>query len=367
MPHRPTPQKLYKEKIKTGLLQPDPVQEKAVHALNHLHARVSARYEQAQTWQSRFKNLLGFKDDVIQGIYMYGDVGRGKSMLMDLFYSTLPQGIKKRRVHFHAFMIETHDYFHSRRNEAHFRGNVDSLVPSLAALIHARARVLCFDEFHVTDVADAMILGRLFTALYDLGVVVVSTSNWPPDRLYEGGLQRDRFTPFIELLKKHMQVIHLDSDTDYRSRFLREEGMYFYPLGADAKAHADKVFAKLTQGAPIHREFIKVKGRNVVIPRAADGAARFSFSEICENAYGAEDYIAIAERYHTVFLEDVPVLPKEKRNEAKRLMTLIDSLYEAETKLVVTAAVPAEDIYKGRDHGFEFQRTVSRLNEMQSV
>lgn len=361
-----TPLKLYKSKIESGFLQRDAEQEKAVVALDNLYQTLMEGHNQKGSI-GKFIRGLAKKSKPVKGVYMYGGVGRGKSMLMDLFYGALPGDMKKRRVHFHAFMIEVHDYFHSRRSDDDFSDGVDELVPSLASLLSARAKVLCFDEFHVTDVADAMILGRLFTALFDRGVVVVATSNWEPDKLYEGGLQRERFLPFIELLKNRCKVLHLESDTDYRREFLSQEGCYFYPLNSATSTKANEVFVKLTGGIVPYRKILKVKGRNILVNRAADGVARFTFAQLCETPHGAEDYIKIAEEFHTVFLEDIPKLNYDRRNEAKRLMTLVDALYEAGTKLVVTADAPADELYLGHDHEFEFQRTVSRLIEMQNT
>lgn len=362
-----TPLRLYQDKIKSGFLQPDAEQETAVLALEDLYQRLMHQHGKKFSVLQWVKNLGRADEDVPKGIYMYGGVGRGKSMLMDMFFDALPGDIKKRRVHFHAFMVDVHDYFHSRRSADDFSEGVDNLLPSLASLLAARSKVLCFDEFHVTDVTDAMILGRLFTALFDRGVIIVATSNWEPDRLYEGGLQRERFLPFIELLKNRTNVVHLDSETDYRRRFLAEEGCYFYPLNAQASTKANEIFTKLTQGKTPYRQILKVKGRNIVVNRSADGVARFTFAQLCETPHGAEDYMTIAEAFHTVFLESVPKLTYDRRNEAKRLMTLIDALYEAGTKLIVTAAAPAEELYSGHDHEFEFERTISRLHEMQNM
>ncbi len=361
----PTPQEIYQNRIEAGQLQPDPAQEYALAALDRLNGDLSETCHPRESG-----NLLAFLRKVpafagmteeIKGVYLHGGVGRGKSMLMDIFARSLPPEIKHRRVHFHAFMIEVHDWLHKRRGD-----RVDTLLPDLAKEIARDCRVLCFDELHVHDVADAMILGRLFTSLFRRGVVMVATSNYPPDELYKGGLQRDRFEPFIELLKEKTQIVHLDGATDYRSRCLREEGVYFTPLGAASQKKADEVFAHLTDHASPYEEEIEVKGRKIPVSSVAKGAARFTFSELCERPHGAEDYLAIARTYHTVFLEGVPRLTYDRRNEAKRLMTLIDALYDTKTKLVITADAPPEKLYRGRDHAFDFQRTVSRLLEMQS-
>jgi cell division protein ZapE len=243
---------------------------------------------------------------------------------------------------------------------------MESALPALALAISNRSKVLCFDEFHVTDVADAMLLGRLFTAIFDHGVSVVITSNWEPDRLYEGGLQRERFLPFIELIKNRMDVLCLDGPVDYRARKLREMSVYFTPLGAASAARADNLFSSLTEEEEPYADLISIKGRTIEVPVAAKGVARFGFSQLCERPLGAEDYIAIAKRYHTIFLENVPRLGYDRRNEAKRLMTLVDILYDHHRNLVMTADEQPDRLYSGTDHAFEFQRTVSRLLEMQT-
>lgn len=344
---------LLHDKIEQSGLTLDPAQERASAALQRLADNLTA---------SPKGILQRSKKATIPGVYLHGGVGRGKSMLMDMFYESLPESVKARRVHFHAFMIETHDWLHARRGD-----KVDTLLPDYAKHVAGQARVLCFDEFYVTDVADAMILGRLFTALFDRGVAVVMTSNWKPERLYEGGLQRDRFLPFIALLKDRMEVIHLDSGTDYRMRAGQGREVYFWPLGRAAEEKADNLFAGLTDCADAVAERIAVKGREIDVRQAAGGVARFSFAQLCEQPRGAEDYLAIAARYHTVFLERVPKLGYDRRNEAKRLMTLIDVLYDNRIRLAVTADAPPEKLYFGDDHAFEFQRTVSRLVEMQSA
>lgn len=292
-------------------------------------------------------------------------------MLMDLFYDCLPDDIPKRRVHFHAFMIDVHDYLHtSRHSQREAKGvsqGVDATLPLLAARIAEKSRVLCFDEFHVVDVADAMILGRLFRRLFELGVVVVCTTNWEPDRLYEGGLQRDRFLPFIELLKDRQEIIHLDSPHDYRTQFLMREGSYFTPLSKESTRRANTVFNALTDNVCPEEDELSVKGRVIHVAAAAKGVARFTFAQLCGSALGAEDYLAIAKAYHTVCIEGIPVMQEAQRNEAKRLMNLIDVLYEAGANVVITADALPDGLYQGDDHSFEFHRTVSRLTEMQSA
>ena len=351
-----SPKEIYQQRLDDGTLRPDPVQESAVKALERLYADV-LKPATKRGWF--FKKI-----DAPKGLYMHGGVGRGKSMLMDLFYEALPADVPKGRVHFHAFMISVHDFMHEKRKEGR---DADKALPVFAKDVAEKARVLCFDEFHVTDIADAMILARLFRHLFEAGVVVVATSNWEPDRLYEGGLQRDRFLPFIDLLKERMEVLHLDSPTDYRTQFLTQEGSYFWPLGGETTRRVNTVFNALTDNALPRPDEIEVKGRVIEVEAAAKRAGRFSFAQLCERPHGAEDYLAITKRFDTVFLEGVPKLGYDRRNEAKRLMILIDALYEAGTRLVVSADAPPEKLYTGHDHAFEFDRTISRLNEMQSA
>lgn len=359
-----TPLSLYSEKLVRGELHLDPAQGAAVKSLQRLYEELLEGEKAPKTSFFQKFSSKGKTESVPRGIYLYGGVGRGKSMLMDLFYSCLPEETSKRRVHFHEFMIEVHDYINTRRSEDTINGAVDQALPSLGEILFRKSKVLCFDEFHVTDVADAMILGRLFRLLFEKGLVVVATSNWPPDRLYEGGLQRERFLPFIALMKEKMEVVYLDSPHDYRAQTLAEEGTYFTPLGRVTERKMDEVFGLLTDQASTHEEKLFVKGRRVPV-RTAKGVARFTFAQLCEQPLGAEDYLTIARTFHTVFLENVPVLRYDRRNEAKRLMNLIDALYDKRVRVVISAAAEPEKLYSGSDHGFEFQRTVSRLQEMQ--
>ena len=340
---------LYKSKVKSGELSADVHQEAATVALQRLHTDLTR------------KRRFFARKKPVKGVYIYGGVGRGKSMLMDMFYDNLPAGISKRRVHFHEFMIETHDWLHARRAGK----AVDNLLPDYADYVADNSKVICFDEFHVTDVADAMILSRLFAALFDLGVVVVSTSNWVPDRLYEGGLQRERFLPFIALLKEKMQIVHLDSDTDYREEAVQDLETYLYPLNAETKLKADKFFRKLSNGQAEDTQIVTVKGRDIPV-KTSGGAARFLFSQLCEQPHGAEDYLTIAQTFNTVFLENVPRMGYDRNNEAKRLMTLVDVMYDARRRMIFTAETAPEKLYHGDKYTYEFERTISRLREMQS-
>ncbi len=361
------PLHFYEVRVASGDLKPDDVQAAAASELQRLYDAVVAIAEKPRgSFFDKFTKG-GQKDDVPLGVYLYGGVGRGKSMLMDLFYDCLPENVKKRRVHFHEFMIEVHNYINSRsRDDDSAQGLVDQALPSLAGLIAARAQVLCFDEFHVVDITDAMILGRLFKILFEKDVIMVATSNWAPDDLYKNGLQRERFLPFISLLKSKVVAVHLDSPHDYRAQTTQIDGSYFYPLGVATRRKMDLLFTELSGGGAPEQKVLRVKGRDIVAQQVAGNIARFSFAELCERPHGAEDYIKIAQSFDMVFLENVPKLNYDRRNEAKRLMNLIDALYEARIPVVISADAPVDKLYLGRDHAYEFERTVSRLLEMQS-
>ncbi len=360
----------YDALIASGEIKEDPVQREAVRHLDLLNTRL------AETRLASKKSSLGWlfakkKNQLwsaVKGLYMWGGVGRGKTMLVDLYYEvTVIQ--RKRRVHFHEFMTDVHERIHEHR-QAHKRGEVkgdDPILP-VANQIAAETRLLLFDEFSVTDIADAMILGRLFTQLFEKGVIVVATSNVNPSNLYKDGLNRQLFIPFITMLKSQVEVLHLDSPTDYRLEKLAGAPVYVTPLGQQADTEMDRLWTKLTHGMKSHAEELENKGRKIPVPCVASGAARFSFDDLCMQPLGASDYIRIANAYSTVFIEDIPVLSKARRNEAKRFINLIDTLYDNGIRIVVSAEAEPQELYTSEDgtEAFEFDRTSSRLIEMRS-
>ena len=304
------------------------------------------------------------------GLYLWGDVGRGKTMLMDLFFETAPVG-EKRRAHFNDFMQDVHRRIAAARERIlDGRLKADDPVEPVAADLVREARLLCFDEFAVTDIADAMILGRLFRAMFERGLTLVATSNVAPDDLYEGGLNRDHFMQFVELLKGRVRVMRLDAAGDYRLDRLRSATVWF-PSGAEGRSALDRLWRQMTGGARPAPVALAVAGRTVTVERAVGGLARFSFEELCARPLGAGDYLAIAHRFHTVFLEDVPVLSAAMRNEARRFITLVDVLYDNRMRLVLSAAAEPEGLFEQVEgdagyEGFAFARTASRLHEMRS-
>jgi len=352
----------YDQRLASGDLTADAGQRLAVEHLDRLLTDLETAEHRA----------LFRKPVPPRGLYLWGPVGRGKSMLMDLFFDAAPTA-RKRRTHFHVFMAEIHHLLNDWRSGipaarrarfGHTKG--DDPVPPLADLIVKQSTLLCFDELQVTDIADAMILGRLFDALFQRGVTLVSTSNRPPDDLYRDGINRQLFLPFIALLKTRMEMIEVSGPLDHRTVEARRRQAWLSPIDPDNERTFDRLWLETLDGAPETGVTLTVLGRNEHWPRAVGDRLRANFASLCAHALGPEDYLAIAETFKVVFLEAVPKLGPEKRNEARRFATLIDTLYEAHARLVVLAAGEPDSLYPHGDLAFEFERTASRLREMRS-
>ncbi len=358
----------YRARVAAGLLKHDPAQALAAEHLQDLWAKLRG-YDPnpKQPPNGWFARMLRRKPvdevgDHPNGLYIVGEVGRGKSMLMDLFFEAADVP-RKKRIHFHDFMQQAHKRFHQIKRE---HPEVDDPIPPLADIIAGEAALLCFDEFQVHDIVDAMILGRLFEALFARQVVVVATSNTLPDDLYKGKPGRDAFLPFIDFLKKHLDVLVLDAAQDYRRG--REHGLKAWVVPADSRADAaiDRVFEHLTEGDQPKAETLLIQGRKLTAPLAAGGVARFDFEALCKVALGPGDYLAIATHYHTVLIDGIPRLSPDNFDEARRFVTLIDALYEHRCKLYASAAAYPDDLYRAGEGVQIFERTASRLEEMQS-
>ncbi len=341
---------LLRERIAAGSINEDPAQMSAARELDGVGVRLK---DNKGGW---FKKAKAAK-----GLYMWGGVGRGKSMLMDLFQAQA--SVPSRRVHFHEFMSRVHDGL----NKARARKDVSDPIPPVAKDMAKSVKLLCFDEFQVTQIADAMILSRLFEQLFERGVTVVATSNRHPDELYKHGINRELFLPFIDLLKQQCVVFELASERDYRLERLTEAPVWHVGDAVAREAALSRAFERLTLGAQPQSCALMVKGREILVQREAAGVARFSFDELCDRPLGALDYLTIAAQFHTVLLDDIPALTREKKNQAARFVALIDALYEAKVKLVASAEAEPEVLYPQGDGSFEFQRTASRLHEMRSV
>jgi cell division protein ZapE len=348
----------YERRVALGEIEPDGAQREAV-------LRLDALASMLEDWRpggrgGLLSSLFRPRAATPRGLYLHGGVGRGKTMLMDLFFEEV-SFTPKRRLHFHEFMSEVHDRI--QRGRATTDGDP---IPFVAGEIAAEAGLLCFDELTITDIADAMILARLFKALFERGLVVVATSNSPPDRLYWNGLNRQLFLPFIALLEEQVDVFELRSAKDFRLDKLAGRQLYFAPLNERAAAGVEEHWARLTGKHPGAPTFVDVKGRQVHVPMASMGVARFAFSDLCEKALGSLDYLHIAHSFHTIVVEGIPVLTPERRNEARRLVHLIDTLYDNRNCLIVSAEAEPDQLYPQGDGAQLFERTASRLMEMRS-
>jgi cell division protein ZapE len=354
----------YKRLLKSGEIKADKQQESVIRKLQMLHDNI---LEEQERRVGIFSFLSSKKQGSLRnGMYIWGGVGRGKTMLMDLFYDHTAV-INKKRIHFHAFMQDIHARIHRLRQDESQYLAIHNPVDTAAKHIASEADLLCLDEFQVTDVADAMILGQLFTNLFQLGVVVVITSNRPPKDLYLNGLQRERFLAFIALIEEMIDVVELDSKEDYRLRQLKAlKQTYMHPLGKKADEFLQTSYKQLTHQGICTPITLDIQGRELKIRQSCGDVAMFSFAELCEQPLGAADYLTIASEFHTILLSDIPILTPESRNEAKRFVTLIDAFYDHQVKLICTAAAKPEKLYPKGDGAFEFDRTVSRLAEMQS-
>jgi cell division protein ZapE len=348
----------YLHQVEQQALQYDEIQFIAIHHLQTLLDKLLLTDAPSKP----FARKLGLTTpQKCPSIYLFGDVGRGKSMLMDLFYEVCPLK-QKRRVYFHTFMQEVHAFIHQTQQQ-----NLPDAIPTLAKKIKDTTLLLCFDEFHVTDIADAMILQRLFSRLFELGVVMVITSNRHPKDLYQGGLQKQQSLAFTQLLQNEASIIELTAKKDYRLSYTRAaKTTYYFPLDAKAGDFVQQTYNGLTHSAAKQSGVLQLLGRQVFLSAVHKNIALLSFAELCVQPLGSADYLTLANQFNTLIVTDIPKLTADKRNEAKRFVTLIDTLYEHKVQFICTAEVPAHALYTEGDGVFEFKRTISRLMEMQS-
>lgn len=358
-----TPRELYTQALERGDLQADPAQATLVAQLTELHQRLIDASRQSAPRAGLLRDALRLfaspaREQAVRGLYIWGSVGRGKTLLVDLFFDALPFE-NKLRIHFHDFMQFVH-------TELRQLGNRSDPLQAVAQRLRARTQVLCFDEFHVSDIADAMLLGRLFEALFEQGTALVATSNSRPDELYKGGLQRERFLPAIKSIQSNTQVVHLHSATDYRLRALQREPVYHSPLGDAAHAAMSRCFAELAADVAACPGSIGILSRDVAVRAIAHGCAWFDFDVLCRGMRSASDYVEISKIFHTVLLSSVPSLNDSDSDATLRFMHLVDTLYDRNVNLVIEAQAQPDELYQGQRLRERFQRTRSRLEEMQS-
>lgn len=349
----------YQRLVGEGALAADPAQQEAAARLDGIRTAL----EKLETGTGGVADFFKRRHKVPKGLYLWGEVGRGKTLLMDLFFDSVPIAAK-RRVHFHEFMDEVHQAIAAFRAETRDIKGARDPIPAVIKPILKTTRLLCFDEFHVNDITNAMLLQRLFERLFAAGVVVIATSNVPPDRLYEHGLNRQLFLPFIELLKSHADVFELRTKKDYRrEKFAGQEIFHF---GAGGAAAMDRIWTRFAGGREGGPALVRSLGREIAVPRQAMGIARFAFSDLCDKPLGARDYLRLANAFHTFVIDDVPQMGRTKSDAAKRFILLIDTLYDRGVKLAASFAAPLSELGTDDRTAFEFKRCTSRLTEMQS-
>lgn len=360
----------YELLVNSGDVQTDPAQKNIAKSLDQVLDYIRNRRVSSKSSALGWLFAKRQKKETQKGLYIHGSVGRGKTMLMDMFYELVPAK-RKKRIHFNDFMADVHNRIHAHRQKfQNGESREKDPIPPVASQLFADAWILCFDEFSVTDITDAMILSRLFEQLFSKGCILIATSNVEPVNLYKDGLSRELFLPFIDLLDDHVDVLSLDSPTDYRMEKTNQLPVYLTPLNEETRAKMDEAWSLVTAGKLVTDSYeIENKGRKIAVPASVTGCARFSFDDLCAKPLGASDYIAIAEVFNTIVLDDVPQLGNQKRNESKRFITLIDVLYDKKIRLFVSAEKLADELYEGErgTEAFEFARTASRLFEMQSA
>ena len=352
------PRAEHQRRIASGLLEPDPDQEPAIDALERLFRELVRSERHEASLRGRLRRLIRKRHESIRGLYIYGAVGRGKTLLMDLFFHSLPFAHKKRQ-HFHRFMASIHDRLRGLRDE-------ENPLDIVADRISTECRVICFDEFAVNDIADAMILGNLFTALFERGVTLAATSNIAPQELYRNGLQRQSFLPAIEAIEANTRVIELGGQRDYRLRLLENAGVYRWPADSDAESHIGKSFTAIAPDEGEQDGTLEIQGRPIKYRRLSDGVIWFDFEAICDGPRSQDDYIELSREFQTVLISGVPKLTRNLENQARRFIALVDEFYDRKVKLIVSAAAPLSELYVGTKLEKEFVRTQSRLTEMQT-